>query len=178
MKVSSREGDAARGDICALAKSLAAPISDTEVHAALRRLRQQCREHEGGDAARPRRSLHDGYDASRVADVNSDDNDRFGIPDAAFRAARESHGADNPLVRWGSYVPTRREVATLNPGDLTLILDGWMWESPTEFIPSQEQIRQVRDVLRQRSDGGTDGLKLLIALCDKFLTPTSETDAD
>lgn len=38
--------------------------------------------------------------------------DRFGMPESAFQAARESHGLDNPVIRMGMYVPTREEVDT------------------------------------------------------------------
>jgi hypothetical protein len=39
--------------------------------------------------------------------VDQDPGDRFGMPENAFEAARESHGADNPFIRMGMYVPTR-----------------------------------------------------------------------
>jgi hypothetical protein len=69
------------------------------------------------------------------------------------------------------YVPTRREVATLPPSDLTEILDLWFWESPTELIPSRAQVREVRAVLVGRPDAGTPAVLEILALCDDLLTP-------
>ncbi len=83
-----------------------------------------------------------------------EDNDRFGTPDGAFEAARASHGADNPILRVGMYVPTRAEVATRPADELSWVLECWMWESPAELIPSYAQIREVR---------------ALIAMCDDYL---------
>ena len=97
--------------------------------------------------------------------------DRFGMPESAFRAAAQSHGRDNPTLRIGMYVPTRREVADLPADDLTFILDAWMWESPTELIPSLRQIREVRDVLVQRADRAAEEVRALIDLCDQYLEP-------
>lgn len=36
----------------------------------------------------------------------TDPDDRFGMPESAFKAARESHGLDSPVFRAGMYVPT------------------------------------------------------------------------
>lgn len=81
-----------------------------------------------------------------------DPEDRFGMPASAFQAAREGHGLDNPVERLGMYVPTRREVATLPADALFSVLVDWLWESPTELIPSNPQIANVRQVLQARPD--------------------------
>jgi len=97
------------------------------------------------------------------------DEDRFGMPDSAFRAAIESHRVDNPVLRTGMYVPTREEVATLPAGDLEYILDFWMWESPTELIPSGAQIAEVRRVLLARPDVRSPEVQSLVRACDEYL---------
>lgn len=93
------------------------------------------------------------------------------MPEEAFRQAVESHGANNPVIRMGMYVPTRSEVATMDPTELLEILDLWIWESPTELIPRAGMIDEVRDVLRSRPDGRTEAVQEIIALCDDYLRP-------
>lgn len=105
--------------------------------------------------------------------MQDDRNDRFGTPESAFAAAAQSHGPDNPFVRLGMYVPTRREVAELPADDLMFILDTWMWESPTELIPTADQIRQVREVLERRPDRKAEEVRALIHLCDHYLPQES-----
>jgi hypothetical protein len=97
------------------------------------------------------------------------DSDRFNTPDRAFADAKASHGADNPCFRMGMYVPTREEVATLPIDDIAVILDLWMYEGPTELIPSYEQIREVRAVLESRADAYTPEVRAAIADCDEYL---------
>jgi hypothetical protein len=101
--------------------------------------------------------------------VTEDPHDRFGTPDAAFEAARVSHGQDNPFLRMGMYVPTRHEVATMGPKELFAVLDGWMWESPTELIPRPGQIVEVRKVLLSRPDVGDPAVQEILALVDDYL---------
>lgn len=100
----------------------------------------------------------------------TDSGDRFGSEEA-FRAAMESHGRDNPVFRMGMYVPTREEVATSNPDDLFEVLDLWMWEGPTEMIPTHAQIEQVRAILVERQDRETRAVRKLVELCDDYLEP-------
>lgn len=80
-----------------------------------------------------------------------DSNDRFGMPDAAFRAAAEAQG-DTGVFRVGTYIPTRGEVATMPRNTLASILTDWIWESPTELIPSKAQISAVQEILEARQD--------------------------
>lgn len=98
-------------------------------------------------------------------------NDRFGTPDEAFRAAKQSHGSQNPFVRMGMYVPTRAEVATADPAWLAGVLDLWLYESPTELIPNHSQIEDVRAVLLARSDASSPEVASLVAECDRYLRP-------
>lgn len=98
-----------------------------------------------------------------------DDNDRFGMPDSAFAVALESHGIHNPVLRLGMYVPTRGEVAMLPAADLRVFLIDWMWESPSELIPNNTQIRDVRTILMARPDSGEPDIQQLIAECDAYL---------
>lgn len=101
--------------------------------------------------------------------TSKDPEDRFGMPESAFRAARESHGFDNPTIRSGMYVPTRREVAGKPPEWLYPVLIDWMWEGPSELIPSNAQIAEVRVVLQARPDAADPAVVQIIAECDKYL---------
>jgi len=98
-----------------------------------------------------------------------DPNDRFGMPHGAFEAALDSHGRDNPTIRFGMYVPTRREVAENSPDWLYSVLIDWMWESPSELIPNNKQISEVRAVLCARPDADSAELVKLIEECDGYL---------
>jgi hypothetical protein len=98
-----------------------------------------------------------------------DPDDRFGMPDSAFEAALESHGRDNPFIRLGMYVPTRHEVARMEPVELFEILDAWLNESPSELVPSRAQVREVREVLAARPDAGSPEVQEIVALCDEAL---------
>lgn len=75
-----------------------------------------------------------------------DQEERFGMPESAFAAAFEANGLD----RDGMYVPTRTEVATVEPRMLRLWLSGWIFESTAELIPSDEMVRAVLKVLKGR----------------------------
>ena len=96
--------------------------------------------------------------------------DRFGVPETAFEAARESHG-NSPFVRMGMYVPTRREVRTLPPHDVYVILDLWFFEGPAELIPHDEQVAEVKAVLLQRMDADTLDVLKIIEMCDDYMRP-------
>jgi hypothetical protein len=94
----------------------------------------------------------------------NDPEDRFGMPDSAIRAACEAHSG---ILRGGMYVPTREEVATWPAETLTSILMDWMWESPSELIPSNEQIAEVLAILEARPDASE--LSEPIAECRDYL---------
>jgi hypothetical protein len=100
--------------------------------------------------------------------MSEDSKDRFGT-DAALKAAIASHAKENPFVRLGMYVPTREEVAEMAAPQLMDLLDMWMWESPSELIPTDDQIQEVRDILLQRGDAGSGGVQAIIELCNDFL---------
>lgn len=101
--------------------------------------------------------------------TSEDPEDRFGMPESAFRAARESHGLDNPTIRSGMYVPARREVAEKPPEWLYPVLIDWMWEGPSELIPSNAQIAEVRAVLLARPDAADPAVVQIVAECDEYL---------
>jgi hypothetical protein len=95
--------------------------------------------------------------------------DRFGMPDSAFEAARESHGDGSPVQRVGMDVPMREEVLSLAPSLLHSILIDWMWESPSELIPSNAQIASVIALLRERPDAEDEAVLDLIHSCEVYL---------
>ncbi|MDE2225250.1 MAG: hypothetical protein KGK35_10510 [Xanthomonadaceae bacterium] len=99
----------------------------------------------------------------------TDPDDRFGMPASAFKAARESHGLDSPVFRMGMSVPTRHEVATLPAVRLLPIVIDWMWESPSELIPNNIQIGELRTILMARPDANDADVQQLIAECDGYL---------
>jgi hypothetical protein len=83
--------------------------------------------------------------------MSNDQNDRFGVPDSALLSAAEGH-AMHGISRTGLYVPTRLEVATMPLENLRPILIDWMWESPSELIPTNHQILEVKKILEERDD--------------------------
>lgn len=89
--------------------------------------------------------------------------DRFGMPESALQAAWEAH---RHVLRTGMYVPTRTEVATWPVKKLTAALINWMRESPSELIPSNDQIAAVVEVLESRYDA--DDMRELIATCREY----------
>ncbi|MDE1989136.1 MAG: hypothetical protein KGI82_01595 [Betaproteobacteria bacterium] len=91
------------------------------------------------------------------------------MPASAFKAARESHGLDSPVFRAGMYVPTRREVAILSPAKLLPLVVDWMWESPSELIPTNDQISDLRAILLARPDATQPEVRELIAACEEYL---------
>ncbi|MGH8456586.1 MAG: hypothetical protein ACRETE_06335, partial [Stenotrophobium sp.] len=99
----------------------------------------------------------------------TDPDDRFGMPASAFQAAHESHGLDNPTFRMGMYVPTRNEVATRSAAELYPIVIDWMWESPSELIPDNTQIADLRAILVARADADAADVQQLMAACDDYL---------
>lgn len=115
------------------------------------------------------KSLLDAWQQAMLEDPE----DRFGMPESAFHAARESHGPDNPTIRSGMYVPTRREVAGKSPQWLYPVLIDWMWESPSELIPSNAQIAEVRAVLLARPDAADPAIVQIVAECNEYLADGS-----
>lgn len=95
--------------------------------------------------------------------------DRFGMPKSAFDAARDTHGHNNPVLRVGVDVPMQTEVASLPVEVLRPVLIDWMWESPSELIPSNEQIRGVIAILRARPDAKHPDVRELIQSCEDYL---------
>jgi hypothetical protein len=100
------------------------------------------------------------------ANVTTNDDDRFGMPESAMRAAAASHAAAIS-TRVGTFIPTRRDVATLPPADVRRVLIDWMHESPSELIPSADQIRQVEAILAARTDACE--LASLIEECREYV---------
>ncbi len=72
-----------------------------------------------------------------------------------LRCAGRSHQARDREargIRFGCYVPTRREVATQPPEWLNWVLTDWFWESPEELAPGNDQVQDALPILRARSD--------------------------
>lgn len=76
--------------------------------------------------------------------------------------------AETSILRAGSYVPTEDEVKNLSPHILTPVLIEWMWESPSELIPTNEVIERVIILLRSRDD--VHELSQLIEECKDYLS--------
>lgn len=71
----------------------------------------------------------------------------------------------NGIYRDGMLVPSVDDVKTMTIEKLAPLVIGWLWESPTTMIPSEDQVRQLRSVLSTRSNDAND----LIKECDDFL---------
>lgn len=102
---------------------------------------------------------------------NQNPNDRFGVPDQLIIDFIKAHRG---IIRDGCYVPTRHEVATLKAWPLTWMLLGWWWESPSELIPTDEQVAASVEILRQRPDADSSIIQDLIAQAP----PPAWTDPD
>lgn len=89
-----------------------------------------------------------------------ENDDRFGIPATRIVDAIRKHAG---LVRSGCYVPTRHEVATREPEWVHSIVLDWWWESPSELIPSEEQVREAVTILRQRPDADHPLIQAILA---------------
>ena len=85
--------------------------------------------------------------------------DRFGIPDERIIKVIKAHTG---LFRDGCYIPTRHEVATMEPQLLAQILIDRWWESPTELIPTDAQVAEVLQVLRGRPDANSPATQGII----------------
>ncbi|MFN3726018.1 MAG: hypothetical protein ACK4SZ_06905 [Allosphingosinicella sp.] len=89
-----------------------------------------------------------------------DPDDRFGIPTERILEVIRAHDG---LIRFGCYVPTRREVAEADAAWLWGILLDWWWESPSELIPTDGQVAEVLAILRTRPDAGSTNIQDIIA---------------
>lgn len=85
---------------------------------------------------------------------------RFGVSSKRILDVIRAH---NGLIRFGCYVPTRREVAEAPSDWLWGILLDWWWESPTELIPTGEQVGEVLAILRARPDASSAKIQEIIA---------------
>ncbi len=92
--------------------------------------------------------------------------DRFGVPDENLFAAKKWASRQNN-GQFQSYVPTRKEVATLEPQKITVMLTDWMCRSPVEIIPSRTQIIEVKELLLRRKDARE--LTGLITMCNYYI---------
>jgi hypothetical protein len=88
------------------------------------------------------------------------DNDRFGVPDERIIQVIRAHAG---IWRDGCYIPTRAEVSTAPADRLWSWLLGWFWESPSELIPSGEQVAEVVAILRARADADSPEIQEIIA---------------
>lgn len=68
------------------------------------------------------------------------------------------------------YVPARREVAEMPPKDLYGLLIDWLWECPSELIPNDAQLTEVRAILVARPDAKDLVVEKLVAECDDLFT--------
>lgn len=93
-------------------------------------------------------------------EMSDKDDDRFGVSEVLILAAIRGHSG---LIRAGCYVPTRREVASREAPWLYSVLVDWWGESPTELIPTDEQVREVLQILRSRPDAESPEVQRIIA---------------
>lgn len=90
----------------------------------------------------------------------TDDDGRFGVTEALIRQVlREHHG----IIRAGCYVPTKAEVASASPERVHAWLLDWWWESPSELIPTDEQVAAAVAILKARPDADHPLLQALLA---------------
>jgi len=92
--------------------------------------------------------------------------ERFGIPETNLLAA-EISASKNQNLKLHYLVPTRQQVALLEPEALQKMLTGWMCNCPIEIIPSRAQINEVKQILLMRPDASE--LSCLITMCNYYL---------
>jgi len=68
------------------------------------------------------------------------------------------------------YPSTRRELAEKLPKEFHGLLVDWLWECPSELIPDDAQITEVRAILVARPEAKDPVVEKLVAECDDFLT--------
>lgn len=93
-----------------------------------------------------------------------DDNYRFGFSEESINSERVNHKGIN---RMGCFVPSVKEIREMTPNELSLILDLWLYESPTLLIPSNDQIQEVIEVIQGRND--IDECSQAINLCLQYV---------
>jgi hypothetical protein len=74
---------------------------------------------------------------------------RFGVPEEVLLKAIKINSG---LIRSGIYVPTEQEVRELDSAILRNILIEWLYECPSELIPTDEQVERVIAILKSRED--------------------------
>ena len=101
--------------------------------------------------------------------MKSFDQDRFGFAQTHLLAAKKTaqQAAKRQKQLWYSYVPTRKEVATLKFEQLAPMLTGWMCNSVMELIPSRMQIAQVIEILLKRPDATI--FSPLLRMCENYV---------
>ena len=96
------------------------------------------------------------------------EHERFGVPDENLIAAKKWRDKKKKKYLFHTYVPTRKEVASLPLRELRSILIGWMCHSPTEIIPSRSQIEEVRRIIADRRDA--DQFTELLKMCANYVS--------
>ena len=89
-----------------------------------------------------------------------DEEDRFGVSEELIRSVIAKHAG---LIRFGCYVPTRKEVATQPPEWLHSIVNDWFWESPEELAPDRGQVEDALAILKARPDADHELIRAIIA---------------
>lgn len=92
--------------------------------------------------------------------MTNDNDDRFGVPEARIVEVIRKHRG---IIRAGCYVPTRREVATASPERVHGWLLDWWWESPSELIPTDEQVAAAVAILKARTDAYNPLIQAVLA---------------
>lgn len=90
----------------------------------------------------------------------TDDQDRFGVAEALIIEVIRKHAG---LIRTGCYVPTKGEVAHGSPERVHGWLLDWWWESPTELIPTDDQVAAAVEILKARPDADHPLIQALLA---------------
>jgi hypothetical protein len=93
-------------------------------------------------------------------------NKRFGIPEEILRKVVRSNSG---LIRSGVYVPTEQEVRELDSTILRNILIEWLYECPSELIPTDDQVEQVIAILKSRDDTDNKLVTEMIFDCNAVL---------
>lgn len=93
--------------------------------------------------------------------------ERFGVSEKLISRIGEKH-CEQKILRSGCYVPTETEVQTMSLDQLTSIVVDWLWESPSELIPNNDQIIKLKTLLLTRADCSHNSP--IVRECDDFIS--------
>lgn len=116
--------------------------------------------------------------ANPIAETRNQDDARFGMHPDQLNAAMASSAvaAAKGIVRMGMYVPTRFEVRTWPALPLSYMLDLWLYDCPSEIIPSDNQVREIIFELERRPDKDEQIILNIVEFLNEYIHPKADAE--